>query len=56
MLLEVPNKNINILEMLEYFGLLHDEKVSLKGTKSLTVVWPIGAILYGVGVDAFGRL
>ena len=27
MSLEVPNKNINILEMLECFGLLHDEKI-----------------------------
>ena len=42
--------------MLEYFELLHDEKVSFKGTKWLTVDWPIGAILCGVGVDAFGWL
>ena len=51
--LEVPNKNIKILEMLEHLGLLHDENVSFKGTKWLTVVWAVGAILCGVGVGAF---
>ena len=54
--LEVPNKNIKILEMLEYLGLLHDENVSFKGTKWLTVVWAVGAILCGVRVDVFGWL
>ena len=42
--------------MLEYLGLLHDEKVSFKGTRWLTVVWPVGAILCGVSFDAFGWL
>ena len=42
--------------MLEYLGLLHDENVSFKGTKWLTVVWAVDAILYGVGGDAFGWL
>ena len=42
--------------MLEYLGLLHDEKVSFKGTRWLTMVWPVGAILCGVSFDAFGWL
>ena len=52
--LEVPNKNIKILEMLEYLRLLHDEMVSFKGTKWFTVIWAVGTILCGVGGDAFG--
>ena len=47
---------MNILEMLECFGLLHDEKISFRGTKWLTVVWAVGAILCGVGVDVLGWL
>ena len=42
--------------MLEYLGLLHDGNVSFSGTKLLTVVWAVGAILFGVGGDAFGWL
>ena len=53
--LDLPNKNIEILEMLEYLGLLHDENISFKGTKWLTV-WAVGPILCGGGGDAFGWL
>ena len=42
--------------MLECLGLLHDEKVSFRGTKLLTLVWAVGAILCGVGVDVLGWL
>ena len=47
---------MNILRMLECLGLLHDEKVSFMGTKWLTVVWAVGAILCGVDVSVLGWL
>ena len=39
--------------MLEYLGLLHDENISFKATKWLTVVGAVGAILCEAGGDAF---
>ena len=42
--------------MLEYLGLLHDENISFKATKWLTVVGAVGAILCEAGGDAFSWL